>query len=266
MFKKSKRRKSFLWVIASIILGFIAVIFFLLSLKFSDVFGFGYAIFTLFALVLGTVAIVKIFRTLKKRKFSAMVELVALILAGLILFDLTLVSHARWRSLRSITDNGKVMIKNFGNLINEYAEQNGHMPDADHWCDSLVDHPLAGSLRVVKNSFNIAGDPDIECNFAFNKNLSNLSIDGLSRNVVVLFEADGELNLSGGPELINTKRVKDQYFWPWKKKFIYVFFIDNTIVKYRLHDDAVALYDPDKDEFTDWLKEGQTTYVPLRWE
>lgn len=260
------RKRSISLVIASIISGFIAVMFFFLSLKFSEVFCFGYVIFTLFALVLGTVAIANIFRTLKKRKFSAMVELVALILAGLILFDLTLVSHARWRSLRSITDNGKVMIKKFGNIINEYAEQNGHMPDADHWCDSLIGHPLAGSLRVVKNSFNIAGDPDKECNFAFNKNLSNLSIDGLSRNVVVLFEADGELNLSGGPDLINTKRVKDQYFWPWKEKFIYVFFIDNTIVKYRLHDDAVALYKPDTDEFPDWFKQDQTPYSPLRWK
>jgi hypothetical protein len=263
---KKYRKRSISLVIASIISGFIAVIFFFLCLKFSDVFGFGYAIFTSFALVLGTVAIVRIFRTLKKRKFSAMVELVALILAGLILFDLTLVSHSRWRSLRTITGNGKVMIKNFGNFINEYAKQNGHMPDADHWCDSLVGHPLVGGLRVVKNRFNIAGDPDIECNFAFNKNLSNLSIDDLSGNVVMLFEADGNLNLSGGPDLINTKRVKDQYFWPWEEKFIYVYFIDNTIVKYRLHDEAVALYDPGKDEFTDWFKQDQTHYSPLRWK
>lgn len=266
MFEKQYQGKHLKLVVASIISGFIAVIFFFFCLKFSDVFGLGYAIFTLLALVLGAVAIAKIFRTWKKRKVSAMVELVVLLLAGLILFDLTLVSHARWRSRRTITVNGKLMIKNFGNFINEYAEKNGHMPDADHWCDSLVNHPLAGSLRVVKSSFNIAGDPDIECNFAFNKNLSNLSIDGLSDNVVVLFEADGELNLSGGPELINTKRAKDKYFWPWKQKFIYVFFIDGTIVKYRLHDGAVALYDPDKDEFTDYHKKGETPYSPLKWE
>jgi hypothetical protein len=266
MFEKQYQGKSLKVVAASIISGFIAVTFFSLCLKFSDVFGLGYAIFTLFALVLGVVAIAKIFRTWKKRKISAMVELVALLLAGLILFDLTLVSYSRWRTLRTITVNGNIRIMKLGNFINESAKKNGRMPDADHWCDSLVSHPLAGSLKVIKISFNIVGNPDIECNFAFNKNLSNLSIDGLSGNVVMLFEADGELNLSGGPELINAKRAKDKYFWPWRQKFIYVFFIDGMIVKYRLHDGAVALYDPAKDEFTDYHKKGQTPYSPLKWE
>jgi hypothetical protein len=266
MFEKEYQGEPLKLVAASIISGFIAVIFFFFCLEFSDAFGLGYIIFTLLALVLGAVAIAKIFKTWKKRKVSAMVELIALLLAGLILFHLTLVSHSTWRTLRTITVNGNIRIMQLGNFINESAKKNGRMPDADHWCDSLVGHPLAGSLRVVKISFNIVGNPDIECNFAFNKNLSNLSIDGLPDNVVMLLEADGELNLSGGPELINTKRAKDKYFWPWKQKFIYVFFIDGTIAKYRLHDDAVALYQPEKEQFTDYFKKGQTPYSPLRWK
>ncbi len=250
----------------AIVSGCIADVFVILAQEISENFGYAYALFTISALACGITAISKIRENKQILKIYGILQVVILVVTGCVLFYFFLFSNDIYRTRRAISSDGATRIMILGNLMNESAVKTGHMPNADHWCDSLVGQPLAGSLRVVKSSFNIVRNPDIECSFAFNENLSNLSIEGLSGNVVMLFEADGEFNLSGGPELINTKRMKDKYFWPWRQKFIYILFVDSTIVKYRRYDGAVALYDPDKDEFTDYHKKGETSYSPLKWK
>jgi hypothetical protein len=262
---KKYRKRSLSLVIASIISGFIAFIFFVASWEFFRVFSWGCLIFAVISFSLGVVAIVEVFRNWKKGKILAIVELLILFLAGFILLGTTLSLLSSFKLRRSIEINGAIMIRSLVDLINEHAKKNGHMPDANQWCDSLIGLPLFGSLRVTTSSFHIVGYPDIECNFAFNKKLSNLSANGLPGNVVLLFEADGALNLSGGPELMVRERAKDRYFF-FRDKFIYIGFVDSTIIKYRLNDNAAAVYKRETDKFTDWLKQGQTPYSPLRWK
>jgi len=260
-------KKPLFWFIISIISGLIAVTSFIVYLKFTKVFilGYVYVIFSTVALILGVIAVVKIARNWKTRKVYAIVELLVLLLAGYILFEITLFSYFRCRTRNSITFNAVYRMKYLSDAINEYALKNSHMPDADDWCNSLIGYPLAGSLRVTKSCFYIIGNPDIECNYAFNENLDGLPLDEIKDNVVLLFEADGKLNLTGGPELISKKRIKDKYFFS-KQRFIYILFVDGMIVKYRLHDGAVALYEPSKGKFTDYRKKSETPYSPLKWK
>jgi len=59
---------------------------------------------------------------------------------------------------------------------------------------------------------------------------------------VVLFEADGQMNLAGDANTMAKNRTKDMYWEPYfpKDKFIYIYFFDKTIIKYRLRDGAVS--------------------------
>lgn len=223
-------------------------------------------LFTLTAFVLGVIAIIKI----RSQKIICIIELVLLILAAYFLLGFCLSDYLSSRMLKSISLNLKLQIQKIGGSFSEYFEKNDYLPDANNWCYSLVKN----DSEIDEYDFRIGQLPKIECNFAFNKDISNLSKVNLSENVVLIFEANGELNLSGSSGLIGIERAKDKYFRFKKQRFIYVLFIDGTIVKYRLHDGAVALYNPekdktvylDKDEFTDYFEKGQTPYSPLRWK
>ena len=256
MLKKQGYGKSLYWIIASLLSSGIALAFFIASWEFYHFFLLGYIFFTIASVVLAVVAIVYII--LKKRILIGMLQLIVLISVGGFIHTNVPMLHDHYRMRRASIYNRLIEIRELKYLISEYVKQNGHLPDRNSWFDLL--ERRASGFYV----FPPVSDP--ECNFAFNKSLSSVSIDDLPGNVVVVFEADGELNLSGGPELICRERAKDIYFLLKKQRFIYVLFVDDTIAKYRLLDGAVALYDPDKDEFASYFKKGQTPYSPLRWE
>ena len=138
-----------------------------------------------------------------------------------------------------------------------------HLPDSNNWCDVL----LSREKKIFRTTFATAAKQDAPCSFAFNDNLNKLPIDGLDPNTVLIFEADGPWNFAGGPKQFPGSRYRDRYF-PQKKRFAYLFFVDGTLVKYRLHDGAVALYEPGKYVFADYHyhKKGETPYSPPRWK
>jgi hypothetical protein len=106
---------------------------------------------------------------------------------------------------RSLSPGGKYQIKILGDALIKYANNhNGHLPDAEQWCDALIKdnnelkqedfrHPLYKKLSLGT------------CNFAFHKNVSNMSLADIPPDVILIFEADGSWNLSGGPELLQTR-------------------------------------------------------------
>lgn len=279
MSKKLGQISSLYWTIASIISVCFAIVCRIGSLEiyvkqydytklystelYDNILSLSHGLFVIAYLAFGTIAIVQIIKNWKARVISGIIELLILVFVGFYLLGFTLVVPQYYRSRKAISGSMLIQIREVGNSINQYSKKYNHMPEAFWWCDLLIDDPNVG---ISKHDFHVGQLPLIECNFAFNKKLSSLPVDGLPGNVVVLFEADGELNLSGGPELISRERTKDKYFMFKRQRFIYVLFIDGTIAKYRLYDGAVALYDPDKNEFTDYHKKGQTPYSPLRWE
>lgn len=226
----------------------------------------GRDLFMITATALGAIAIGSIVRQIiknwKAKIITGIVEILILIFLDVFLLSFVLVTNELYRMRRAISCNMLIQIKEIGNSINQHLKRYNHLPDAFGWCDSLINEPNIG---LSKHDFHIGQLPHIECNFAFNANLDRLSPSDLTGNVVLLFEADGNLNLSGGPELINKERAKDKYCLFKKERFIYVLFVDVTLVKYRLHDGAIAKYDPERNKFTPYLRKGQTPYSPLRW-
>jgi hypothetical protein len=87
------------------------------------------------------------------------------------------------------------------------------------------------------------------CQFAFNRNLSGLRLVDLPRDVVLIFEADGEWNLNGTGELLKTRYRE--------KGCIAVLFADQTIGDYWYYMRAVRKF----------AKSGKTMYYEKpRWE
>ncbi len=187
------------------------------------------------------------------------------------------------RTKRGIEHNGLASIMKISEVFNLYFEHNKQLPQNSVWCNRLMEYYMEEGL-VKKYLFNIPQLTQvgpIEYHFAFNKNLSLLSKKDLPGNLVLVFEADGEFNLSGGPELLKKKYAKDSFF-SVENIYIYILFLDGTIAKYRLHDGAIALakeavydvsdyssfgytYEEEK-AFSNYYKKGETPYSPLNWE
>jgi hypothetical protein len=211
--------------------------------------------------VIALVTLTKILIDWKKRKILNTIKLAIFMFVGVYLLGITFVYISTYRLRRATVNTGLIHIRNIGSALMEYINENSQMPDANYWCDILKERNDG-----TYNYLNIPQTPGVECNFAFNKNLSNVPTSGLANNIVLLFETDGYLNLSGGPELINIERAKDKFFLFKNQRFIYILFTDRTIVKYRLNDGSVAKYETQNNDFSPYIKKGRTPYSPLRWK
>ena len=110
---------------------------------------------------------------------------------------------------------------------------------------------------------------------AYNAYLSGKAYDSIPRETVLLFEAEGPWNNSGGSELLKPKRLKDKYLGIFDVQLdtALIAFMDGTVAKYRFSDGAIAIYDPN----TRWLSgeagieqfaafTTKNKYVPLHWK
>ena len=200
-----------------------------------------------------------------------MIQLFTIIIAGYILLGYSLKVNSLYRLQRGALVSGYTVISQISGLMAEYSKENSRMPNSNSWYDSLQkvnnkSYPFSAHIPSILN---------VECNFAFNKNLSNAALKDLAGNTVLFFEADGENNLSGGPELVDKKRAVDGFFLFKKQRVIYVLYVDGTIAKYRLYDGAVAFYNnregvtdisnENYKNFTCYFKKGETPYSPLKW-
>ena len=158
----------------------------------------------------------------------------------------------------SACNQGRVFIKTIGDsLIKHATDNNSCLLPQEKWSDIL----LRWDKNISPYLFSVAGG--CESNFAFNNNIAGININNLPDNMVVVFEADGNFNLSGGKELVFEKRAKDRLFLREKDVFIYIYFRDGTVAKYRMSDNAISIYD-----FRDDLFHGYTNaspYIPLQW-
>ena len=272
-------KKPLFWIIASTLFGFLAFMCHISAWEMKveqpwhysvtkdvglrNVLDAGFSLFIMVTVIAGTIGIVTIILRWKSRKLAGTIEFLVLLLVGFFLYACYAVTNQCYRMRRAISGNMLIQIKEVGKAVNQYAHQYNRMPEADWWSHSLVDDP---NIEIAGHEFNIGQYRDIECTFAFNRNLDRLPLDQIEGNVVLLFEADGELDLSGGLELIHKERAKDKYFIFKRQKYIYILFVDGAIVKYRIRDGAVALYDPEKPSFTNYIEKGRTEYSPLRWE
>lgn len=161
-----------------------------------------------------------------------------------------------------LSQNGLRMTKMIGSDVISYAQNHGRMPNSNLWCNQLME----SSSNLSKHDFGIGQYPEVQCAIAYNRNLSDVPIANLPGNIVVLFEADGQMNLAGDANTIAKSRTKDIYLdsWFYKEKYIFIYFFDKTIVKYRLPDGAVSKYDPERKQFLSYVN--NSPYLPLQWQ
>jgi len=92
-------------------------------------------------------------------------------------------------------------VKQLAIAVRMYANDNeDKFPPAATWCDALLQN--VGTDKVFKCP---AGDMGKRCHYAYNAKLSGMEEGKIDPNTVVLFEAEGGWNLSGGPELMLQK-------------------------------------------------------------
>lgn len=80
------------------------------------------------------------------------------------------------------------------------SENNDYLPDASRWSDILIEEGWLHPEYFVNG----------ETKHAMNIKASGMKVSELPKDMVLLFEARGTKNLSGGPELIKAQK----YWWP----------------------------------------------------
>lgn len=196
------------------LLAFASSIFFILSSPQDDSGLYGYVAFGLFvaAFVLSFVSLGAMLIT---RNFSGITKsLLAIILSALPLFIIVQVElTARARQKVVLVHSGLKTLEALDNTLRNYERTNGHLPDADRWCDSLLEYDSS----LSKESFIHPGAKVLklkgECHFAFNKNLSGVKLSDAGPEAILLFWADGSWNLNGEAELLEPEIGKYGYIF-----------------------------------------------------
>jgi hypothetical protein len=106
--------------------------------------------------------------------------------------------------------------------LQHYVEANdGYLPDANSWADSLMKEDPSLDL----NSFRHPEDPDVRV--AYNVNLSGLKFSNISQNVVLFFPAEGGHNLAGAQELLDSMTQTNN------KSMVRIMLLNGWIREYR---------------------------------
>lgn len=153
------------------------------------------------ALIFGVIAL--LFTLTSKRKVTGVSYAAIVILLSL--FPL-LGSVIRWRDHRAHlhrqqTQSISYNLRLLHNVLMKYAEDHdGHLPISDRWCDLLLKHNQSLTSENLKHPLADILDLTGQCHVAFNKNLSGLRLSEIPEDVVLLFEADGDWNLTGTSE------------------------------------------------------------------
>jgi len=195
----------------------------------------GSVLFAAIALILGVIALFVI--TNNRKQSKGYVHAIASILLStpFVLMFLLSMFVARVRAEREKANTGLYNIHLLGEGLIEYAkDHNGYLPDANKWCDLLIEN----NNKLKKENFRFPR-PDRfhlkgECHFAFNKNLSSMHFVDIPGDVVLLFEADGDWNLHGTEELLNTRS---------KEHYISLLLVNGTVKDYWFNKKSIRSFD-----------------------
>jgi len=92
-------------------------------------------------------------------------------------------------------------VKQLSLAMRIYAGDNqNHYPAATNWCDAILSD--VGATNIFHCPADLSGS---HCSYAFNARLAGMEDGKADQNTVMLFEADGGWNVSGGRELILAK-------------------------------------------------------------
>ena len=212
-------------------------------------------VFLVFAFVLGIFSLIVNFIINRKLK-PIIYSVIGIILSAPAIYVLIGVEmHTKTRMIQKRELTGLYNLELLGKELTGYAEDNnGYLPVADKWCDLLMEHnpelskenfmhpqhpnlPKDNYRFSYPDKFNYAFNFKGDCQFAFNKNLSGVKLDDISKDTVLLFEADGAWNLNGTSELLKTRYNKDG--------FVRMFFVDNKSRVYWFYKDSIRKFGKD---------------------
>jgi prepilin-type processing-associated H-X9-DG protein len=159
----------------------------------------------LIGLILGIIALVKVKKSRGALGGGGM-ALAGIIVSAIFVFMIPLFAamllpalasaHEKARSINCVNN-----VKQLSLAMQVYADKHqSHYPAATNWCDAIL--PEAGTPKVFCCPADL---PDHRCSYAFNTRLSVAEVDKVDPNTVVIFEADGGWNTSGGRELLPSK-------------------------------------------------------------
>ena len=193
---------SFSCAVAAIILFSIDI----MILEIHDPFLFVLAIFLGgIAFVLGLISRTIIFFNKGKLKGLAC-SITAIVLGTPFILFIASGIYVNWGRARA-EKPGKARILGFAILRYAKEENGGYLPDAEKWCDTVLKY----SKTVYESAFSYRSSEPGVYNYAFNRNLSGLKLDNITKNTVLIFESEGGWNLSGTEELLFKAPKKRQY-------------------------------------------------------
>lgn len=180
---------------------------------------FAAVLFSHLAFLLGIVAIAVIAFNRRRLKGNWYALLAILLSIPFLLLTASGIYVNRGRAERiKITNVQQIGIS----LIRYAKDHNDYLPDANQWCDLLIEYYKELPEDIFKYDpvkYRFKYDPSKEgiCNYAFNRNLSGAQIDNMSYNTVLVFESEGKWNLSGTEELFKKTPRKRQYVYVYTK-------------------------------------------------
>lgn len=152
--------------------------------------------------VLGTI----ILYVLARKNKSKILNTIIAILIIIFLLNIFLPSWYKVRECGKVIQCGS-NLKQLGIVIAKYTEaHDGYLPAANQWCDLLIEY----AKSLSKDNFKCPAVKHRICNYAFNKNLDGLRLSDVPGDVVLLYEADGRWNDTGGVELLTIKNHSRQ--------------------------------------------------------
>lgn len=241
---KTYLKETSRWAIASLYSALAAIVslacsFVLVFVRIDGAGGILIVISILFAavsLMLGIIALFVIAVNHKQSKGYVHAIAGILISSPFVLMFLLGMVVARLRAEREKANTGLYNLRVLEQALLKYAkDNNGFLPNADNWCDELLrNNPdlKTDNFKFPKpERYNLKGD----CQFAFNRNLSGKRLKDIPGNVVLLFEADGDWNLNGTSELLQTRYEKNGY--------ITMLFVDKSIADYWYDMKAIKKFD-----------------------
>ena len=239
------------------------------TLGFWRVFLYSYSIYALLGccvtIFLSIATITLAIWQLLLRKIPILIKIGCLLLILYLFFFVNLLAGSifeNYRGFSSVEFSGLQNAKRLKNFIGMYVAETKTYPSSANWFECLLKY---GTLHGL-NSIPFYSSDDGKSGVVYNEQIGNTIPEKSKANIVVVFEASHD-NKYRGMELLNRPIQKDRYFLFNWQRYRYVLFADGTIVKYRLSDQAVSIYDPNTDHmFSKYFKPDETPYSPLKWK
>jgi hypothetical protein len=246
--------KPFFYSILSMCFAILGFIIFAIAIMGNVFIGFFVKYSFLLSAIFGIIALAKI----RHYKSKPLVKYVAIISVSLSICCLLLILHTYDISdirteARHIRNVGYIRIANIGASLIRYSNNHdGYLPDANQWCDLLIEN----DSMLKKEDFKHPYIKGFECNFAFNKNLSGLRIYDIPSDVVLVFNADGGWNLNGTEELLKDRGMLRNYILLADNE-VYIPLDNNELYPYSFIYKGIYTHDSNS---------SSTPIKQLRWE